>query len=109
MSETRQRAKGSILVRLLPEERKALETNAREAGLSLAAYLRASALGTPGPRAKRSPTVEAELLGHAMAALNQAGGKLSDMREDSPAFYAALAEIRSAAAAIRELVGRTNK
>src|SRR5882724_9809501 len=78
-SELRQRITGAVLVRLLPQERFDLENLSRDAGLSLAAFLRAAALGTPGPRAKRAPTFEAEALAHAVAALNRAVSNLQQI------------------------------
>jgi hypothetical protein len=113
-SERRQRSKGAILVRLLPEERAAIELKARSAGMSLASFARAVMLGHPGPRARRSPTVNAELLAFAIAALNRAGNNLNQIAhalnsarsivvEDC---LATLAEVRAAAARIRDSVGR---
>ena len=117
-SEKRQRAKGAVLVRLLPDERVAVEEKAREVGLSLASFLRACGLGTPGPRAKRSPPVNAEALGRATAALNKVGSNLNQIAHVLNAggttittreCFAALAETRAAAAAIREVVGRKDR
>lgn len=115
-SNKRQRD-GAVLVRLLPEERAAIEQKAREAGLSLAGFLRACALGTPGPRARRSPHVNAEALGRAMAALNKVGSNLNQMTRGLNAGFAPLAqeclaallETRAAAAAIREILGRKDR
>jgi hypothetical protein len=117
-SEKRQRSKGAVLVRLLPDERAAVEEKAREVGLSLASFLRACGLGTPGPRARRSPTVNAEALGRATAALNKVGSNLNQIAHVLNAggagvttreCFAALAETRAAAAAIREVVGRKDR
>jgi hypothetical protein len=117
-SEKRQRAKGAVLVRLLPDERAAVEVKAREVGLSLASFLRACGLGTPGPRAKRRPPVNAEALGRATAALNKVGSNLNQIAHGLNAggfslsaqeCFAALAETRAAAAAIREIVGRRDR
>ncbi len=116
-SNKRQRAHGAVLVRLLPDERAAIEARAREAGLSLAAFLRAAALGTPGPRARRSPHVNAEALGRATAALNKVGNNLNQIARGVNAGFAplvqeclaALFEARAAAAAIREIVGRKDR
>lgn len=110
-TENRQRAKGAVLVRLLPEERVAIEDRSRETGLSMASFLRACALGTPGPRARRSNTVDAEALGRAVAALNKAGSNLAVIAQhlndrNANECFAALAETRAAAAKIREIVGR---
>ena len=117
-SEKRQRDKGAVLVRLLPDERTAVEEKARDAGLSLAGFLRACGLGTPGPRAKRSPPVNAEALGRATAALNRVGSNINQIAHVLNAggttvtareCFAALAEARAAAAAIREIVGRRDR
>jgi hypothetical protein len=114
-SENRQRGKGAVLVRLLPDERLAVEERARDVGLSLASFLRASGLGKPGPRAKRSPPVNAEELARATAALNKVGSNLNQIAHVLNASgqnltveecHAALAETRAAAAAIREIVRR---
>jgi hypothetical protein len=117
-SEKRQRAKGAVLVRLLPDERAEVEERARGAGLSLASFLRASGLGTPGPRAQRSPTVNAEALARATAALSKVGNNLNQiarvlnsggaigMAHD---YSSTLAVVREAAAAIREIVGRKDR
>ena len=117
-SERRQRARGAVLVRLLPDERAAVEDRAREAGLSLASFLRACGLGTPGPRARRSAPVNAEALGRATAALNKAGSLLNQIARvlnaggaslTTQECFAALAEARAAAAAIRDAVGRKDR
>jgi mobilization protein NikA len=115
-SNKRQRNTGAVLVRLLPDERAAVEEKAREVGLSLASFLRACGLGTPGPRAKRSAPVNAEALARATAALNKVGSNLNQIAHGLNATggfsltaqecFAALAETRAAAAAIREIVRR---
>jgi hypothetical protein len=117
-SEKRKRASGAVLVRLLPDERLAVEERARDVGLSLASFLRASGLGTPGPRARRTPPVNAEALGRATAALNKVGSNLNQIAHvlnaggtsvTSNECHAALAEARAAAALIREIVGRRGR
>lgn len=117
-SERRQRATGAVLVRLLPDERATLEDKSREVGLSLAAFLRACGLGTPGPRARRTPTVDAEALGRAAAALNKVGSNLNqiahrlnaaDARLTTNECFAALAEVRAALARILEILGRKDR
>ena len=116
-SENRQRCK-PVSVRCLPEERAALELKAREAGLTLASYLRASALGAPGPRARRSPPVNAEALARATAALNKVGSNLNQIAHVLNAggamgmareYVTTLALVREAAAAIREIVKRKDR
>lgn len=116
-SERRQRGK-PVSVRLLPDEKAALKEKASAAGLSVASFLRASGLGTPGPRAKRAPTINAEALARATAALNKIGSNINQIAHYMNAggaittaqeCFAALAEARAAAAAIREIVGRKNR
>lgn len=116
-SETRRRGKGAVLVRLLPEERALLETKADAASLSLAAYLRACGLGDAGPRARRRPPVNAELLARAVAQLNKVGSNLNQIahalnagRSHYEAFnIETLAEVRQAVAEIRKAVGRKDR
>ena len=116
-SENRQRGK-PVSVRLLPDEKTALKEKASAAGLSVPSFLRASALGTPGPRAKRAPTINAEALARATAALNKVGSNINQiahyLNAGGPTVaaqecFAALAEARAAAAAIRQIVGRKNR
>lgn len=57
-----------IAVRCTVQERAAITDLATKSGLAIGAYLRATALGSPGPRAVRRPPIErtelARLLGH---------------------------------------------
>jgi hypothetical protein len=62
-----------------PDEYAAIENRARAAGLSTAAYLRASALGDKGPRSQRRPPIEIEQFGKAIAALNKIGGNVNQI------------------------------
>jgi hypothetical protein len=95
-----------------------IDERSRDAGLTRASYLRACALGTPGPRAQRRAPVDAEALGRATAALNRVGNNVNQIAHVLNAggvsttareCFAALAEVRAAAAAIRELVGRKDR
>ncbi|HEY4359730.1 MAG TPA: plasmid mobilization relaxosome protein MobC [Bryobacteraceae bacterium] len=95
-----------------------IDNNARTAGLSRASYLRACALGSAGPRAKRSPPVNAEALAYATAALNKAGSNLNQVARvlnagGSPVtareYEAVLEEVRAAVARILEIVGRKER
>lgn len=97
------------------EEFVAIDDRARAVGLTRPSFLRACALGTPGPRARRSPPVNAEALGRATAALNKVGSNLNQIAHvlnagsasvTTQQCFAALAEVRAAAAAIRKIVGR---
>jgi hypothetical protein len=116
-SEKRQRG-APVSVRFLPKERAVLEKKAREVGLSLASFLRASGLGTPGPRAQRTPPINAEALARATAALNKVGSNLNQIAHVLNAsgaigmaqdYRSTLALVREAAAAIREIVGRKDR
>jgi len=78
-SEKRRRATGPVLVRLLPEERAAVEEKAATAGLSLAAFGRACMLGDAGPRAKKRPPVDRELLARTNGELNRVGNNLNQI------------------------------
>lgn len=92
------------LVWLTEAENTLLESRATESGLSVASYLRASALGDAGPRARRSPTIEKEALGAAIAELNRVGNNVNQIaralnvgKDHDPAeLDTTLAELRSA-------------
>ena len=77
-SETRERKK-RVLVRFLDEEFATLQERAGAANLSLASYMRASAIGSAGPRARRSPSVNQTLAARAIAELNKAGSNLNQI------------------------------
>ena len=92
-----------------------IDDKARTAGMSLAAFLRTCALGSPGPRAQRAPTVNAEALALATSALNKAGSNLNQIARTlnsggasltAREFAAVLAEVRAAVLRILEIVGR---
>lgn len=100
------------------EEFLLIDDRARAVGLSRPSFLRACGVGTPGPRAKRSPPINAEALARATAALNKVGSNLNQVAHRLNAedrtltlqeCFAALAETRAAAAAIREIVGRKDR
>jgi hypothetical protein len=92
-----------------------IDENARTVGMSRGSYLRACALGSPGPRARRAPHVNAEALAYATAALNKVGSNLNQIaralnaggaRIAAHECSAALAETRMAVARILKIVGR---
>jgi hypothetical protein len=115
-SQNRKRTE-SLQIALTPDEHTEVRAMATASGLSPSSYGRAVLLGTPGPRARRAPTVHAQLLGHAIAALNRAGNVANQIAHRLNAAQAvgasetrvALAEIRDAARAIREAVGRKDR
>lgn len=115
-SEKRER-KAALAVRLTPDERAALKDKAQAAGLSLGAFVRASALGSAGPRARRSVQVNEVLLAQAVAQLNKAGSNLNQIARTlnaagvvpSRESAAVLAEVQAAVAEIRRAVGRADR
>jgi hypothetical protein len=95
-----------------------IDERARAVGLSRPSFLRACALGTPGPRAQRTPPINAEALARATAALGKVGSNLNQAVHVLNAsgaiglaqeFRSTLVVIREAAAAIREIVGRKDR
>ena len=99
-------------------EHAVLLEKSQDAALSPNGYIRTLVLGSPGPRARRKPHVNAVELGKAVAALNQSGNVLNQMQHSlnaghainlGAACFAALAENQAASAAIREIVGRKNR
>lgn len=77
-SETRQR-QASIKVRCLPDEFAAIAAKSEAAGMSPAAYMRAAALGTAGPRAQRRLPVAAALLRQVLGHLGRVGSNLNQI------------------------------
>ena len=85
--------------------------------MSFASFMRACALGDAGPRSRRSPPVNAELLALAVAALNKAGSNLNQIAHRLNAAQsvsahesvAALADTRAAVLRILEIVGRADR
>lgn len=77
-SEKRQRG-APVSVRLSDEERAEVKRRATAAGLSVGSYLRLAGLDAAGIRARRAPTVNAELLAQAVAALNKVGSNLNQI------------------------------
>lgn len=113
-SQKRQRRK-SLQISLTDEEAGQVYLKSRACGLSQASYGRACILGTPGPRAKRSPTINAEALGKATAALNKVGSNLNQIAHvlnaggssvTSQECFAALAETRVALSQIMASIRR---
>jgi len=116
-SQKRVRAR-KIPVACDDEEFFKIDGRARDVGLSRPSFLRACGLGTPGPRARRMPPVNAEALGRATAALNKVGSNLNQIAHvlnagsaslTTQECFAALAEVRAAATAIREILRRKDK
>lgn len=109
-SQKRQRSR-CVAVWLTEAEYAATEARAGEAGLSLSSFGRALFLGSPGPRARRRPTVHARALALATAALNQIGNNFNQIAHALNAggafslagpYSAALADVRHTLHVIRE-------
>jgi hypothetical protein len=116
-SQKRQR-QHALKIALNDHELVLIEEKALACGLSRSSYGRASLLGTPGPRAQRTPPINAEALGRATAALNKIGSNLNQIAHVLNAsgaigmardYERTLAVVREAATAIREIVGRKDR
>jgi hypothetical protein len=115
-SQKRQRVK-SLQIAMTPEELIVIRERAAESGLSPSSYGRAVLLGTPGPRARRSPPLNAELLAHAVAQLNKAGSNLNQIARilnsgqavGSREAVEALTDTRAAIVRILDIVGRRDR
>lgn len=115
-SQKRQRMH-TVQVVLDDDELAQVVDKAQACGLSLSSYGRAVLLGTPGPRARRAPHVNAVELGKATAALNKVGNLLNQMAHVLNASgsivanecFAALAETRALLDRILEIVGRKDR
>jgi len=68
-----------ISVRCTAKERSRIDEAAREAGLSIGAYLRALALGDAGPRAVRRPPVERKELARLLGHLGKVGSNVNQL------------------------------
>lgn len=77
-SEKRQRAR-LVPVRCTEAEHAAIAATAAEAGMSAGAYLRALALGSPGPRAARRPPIEREALARILGHLGKLGSNVNQL------------------------------
>jgi hypothetical protein len=98
-----------VAARMSDPEYAVLDHKAREAGLSIGAYLRACALGDAGPRAQKRPHVNTELLSYAVTQLNRVGNnanqiahRLNGVQPIASTAFAAVAD--EASAAIRQII-----
>ncbi len=109
-SEKRQRNK-TAHIRLTDAEHEALLAAADNSGLTIGAYMRAAALGSPGPRAARKPPVVREELVRILGQLGKIGSNINQiarainsgddpngLSDDIKAAVVAIAEIHEAAA-----------
>jgi len=86
--------------------------------LSKGGYIRALVLGCPGPRSQRAPSVNAQALAKATAALNKVGSNLNQIARGLNAggahmttrdCRAAIEEVRTALTCILGIVGRAGR
>jgi hypothetical protein len=99
-------------LRLSDGELARLQGRAAEAGLSVSSYLRASALGDAGPRARRAPTIEKEALGAAIAELNRVGNNVNQIARalnigkdyDDELLHLVLGEMRTVLTALLQAI-----
>lgn len=92
-------------IALTPEEFAIVKQKAADAGLSASSYGRSLMLGDPGARARRTPTVNAEAIARATAALNKVGSNLNQVAHVLNAGKApAAGEVETAIAEVREIL-----
>ncbi|HVA89571.1 MAG TPA: plasmid mobilization relaxosome protein MobC [Chloroflexota bacterium] len=77
-SDKRRRLRQS-LVRWTDEEFNALAAKADKAGLAIAAFMRAAALGDAGPRAQRRPPADHKALRQILGELGRVGNNLNQI------------------------------
>jgi len=96
-------------------EHASLVAAAQAAGLTKGGYIRALVLGCPGPRAQRAPSVNAQALAQATAALNKVGSNLNQIGRilnagrasvTTAECFAVLSDVRVAVASILHIVRR---
>ena len=96
-------------------EHASLIAAAQTAGLTKGGYIRALVLGCPGPRSQRAPSVNAQALAQATAALNKVGSNLNQIARilnsggssvTTREYLAALREVRAVLACMLKLAGR---
>jgi hypothetical protein len=106
-----------IAVRCTVSERSAISERASQAGLSVGAYLRSQALGSPGPRAVRKPPVERKELARLLGWLGKLGSNVNQVAHGfnrsgtlpgSPELLAIRREVGEMRAALIKALGRDN-
>lgn len=104
-SGTEKRRRGdTITVRLTPDERAAIDDLSMRKGLSVGAFMRAAALGDPGPRARPRVPVDAKLLRRLLGEVGRVGNNLNQIARRLNADKAVEPrELRTALAAQDEL------
>ena len=77
-SEQRQRTE-TLYARVTPEEKAAVIDRADKAGMAVAAFMRASALGSAGPRAQRRPPADHGALRQLLGELGRVGNNINQI------------------------------
>lgn len=112
-SENRQKQR-RITFRVTAEEYAALKDGADASGLTLASYVRGTAIAAPRTRQRRRPSVEVEALARLLAALNKVGSNIHQITKrvnfgETPMaqeFHEALTGYRQTVGAILATMGR---
>ncbi len=112
-SDKRRRIRQS-LVRWTEEEFNAISAKADKAGLAVAAFMRAAALGDAGPRAQRRPPADHVALQQGLGQLGRAGNNLNQIARAfnvgklpcPPELKDALVACRQACSRICEALGK---
>jgi hypothetical protein len=107
-----------IAVRCTVTERSAITERATQSGLSVGAYLRSLALGSPGPRAVRKPPVERKELARLLGWLGKLGSNVNQLAHGfnrsrktpgSAELIAIRGEVGEMRAALMKALGRDHK
>lgn len=77
-SEKRRRG-DTITVRVTPDERAAIDELSALRGMSVGAFMRATALGDPGPRAQRRVPIDAKMLRRLVGEVGRVGNNLNQI------------------------------
>ena len=103
-TETRQRSR-LVAVRCTDAELAAITAGAARAGLSVGAFMRRQAIGTPGPRAVRQPSINRRALAMVLAALGRYASNVNQQARvaNTTGDLAAIAELREQTAATRDM------
>jgi Bacterial mobilisation protein (MobC) len=105
-------------IRCTAQERVAILERANKAGLSVGAYLRTLALGSPGPRAVRRPPVERRELARILGQLGKVGSNVNQLAHaynrdrilpGFPELLAIREDVREMRAALMGALGRDHQ
>jgi len=114
----RRRRAHKVDTRWDPIEYASLDAAARAVGLTRGGYIRALVLGSAGPRAQRSPSIEIEALAKATAALNKVASNLNQITRIlnsggaislAHAAFATLTDTRRAVIRFLDIVSRRDR